>query len=158
RFRGQDAVRQLRKPRLLGIRRCSRSFPQAPHRCRRGERAGRHDVAFQCRGVVAHSGVHFRLRTHARLKLVGRAAANLRRLAEDACARLAARESIPAEEIVRWHLLEDLRIFPRGATEVLTAPVVELGRAIIALLSGRLPEAPEGKHWFYGTPTGRETL
>jgi len=79
-------------------------------------------------------------------------------LAEDACARLAARESIPAEEIVRWHLLEDQRIFPRGATEVLTAPVVELGRAIIALLSGRLPEAPEGKHWLYGTPAGRETL
>jgi hypothetical protein len=79
-------------------------------------------------------------------------------LAEDACARLAARESIPAEEIAHWQLLEDVGIFPRGATEVLTAPVVELGRAIVALLSGRLPEAPEGKHWLYGTPTGRETL
>ena len=37
-------------------------------------------------------------------------------------------------------------------------PVVELGRAIIELVSGELPEAPEGKFWFYGTPTGRQTL
>ena len=78
-------------------------------------------------------------------------------LAEDASARLAKRASIPAEEIVGWHLLDDLRIFPRGATEVLTAPVVELGRAIIELVSGELPEAPDGKIWFYGTPTGRQT-
>lgn len=47
-------------------------------------------------------------------------------LAEDACSRLAGRASIPAEEIVAWPLLEDLHIFPRGAREVLTAPVVEL--------------------------------
>jgi len=79
-------------------------------------------------------------------------------LAEEACARLATRESIPAEEIVHWQILEDLRIFPRGATEVLTAPVVELGGAIIGLVAGRLPEAPEGQTWLYGTPTGRETL
>src|SRR5258708_325608 len=79
-------------------------------------------------------------------------------LAEEACARLATRESIPAEEIVHWQILEDLRIFPRGATEVLMAPIVELGGAIIALVSGRLPKAPEGQTWFYGTPTGRETL
>jgi len=79
-------------------------------------------------------------------------------LAEDASARLAKRASIPAEEINGWRLLDDLRIFPRGATEVLTAPVVELGRAIIELVSGELPEAPDGKFWFYGTPTGRQTL
>ena len=79
-------------------------------------------------------------------------------LAEDASAKLAKRASIPAEEITGWRLLDDLRIFPRGATEVLTAPVVELGRAIIELVSGELPEAPDGKFWFYGTPTGRQTL
>ena len=75
-------------------------------------------------------------------------------LAEDASARLAKRASIPAEEITGWHLLDDLRIFPRGATEMLTAPVVELGRAIIELVSGELPGAPVGKFWFYGIPTG----
>jgi hypothetical protein len=63
-------------------------------------------------------------------------------LAEEASARLAKRASIPAEEIVRWQVLDDLSIFPRGATEVLTAPIVELGRAIIELVSGELPEAP----------------
>lgn len=72
--------------------------------------------------------------------------------------RLSKRVSIPAEEIAGWRLLDDLRIFPRGATEVLTGPVVELGRAIIELVSGELPEEPDGKFWFYGTPTGRQTL
>jgi hypothetical protein len=79
-------------------------------------------------------------------------------LAEVACARLADRASIPAGEIVSWPILDDLRIFPRGATGVLTAPVVELGRAIIELVSRELPGAPDGKFWFYGTPTGRQTL
>ncbi len=79
-------------------------------------------------------------------------------LAEQASARLANRTSIPAEEIVNWRVLDDLHIFPRGEKEVLTAPVVELGRAIIALVSGELSEAPNGKTWLYGTPTGRQTL
>jgi hypothetical protein len=80
-------------------------------------------------------------------------------LADDACARLAMRESIPAEEIVSWPLLDDLRIYPRGAAEVLTAPVVELGRAIIALISGTLPETPTGStDWLYGTDEGRTML
>jgi hypothetical protein len=81
-----------------------------------------------------------------------------RLLAEDACARLEARESIPAEEIVSWPILDDLRIFTRGADEVFTAPIVELGRAIIALVSGQLPEAPEGQIWLYGAPEGRMTI
>src|ERR1700686_3760499 len=44
-------------------------------------------------------------------------------LAEVACARLAERASIPAREIVGWPILDDLRIFPRGATAVLPATV-----------------------------------
>jgi hypothetical protein len=79
-------------------------------------------------------------------------------LAEEACSRLTARQAIRAEEIVGWKFADDLSIFPRGATEVETAPVVELGRAIIALVSGQLPEAPEGTIWLYGTPSGRETI
>jgi hypothetical protein len=79
-------------------------------------------------------------------------------LAEVACARLAERASIPAGEIVGWPILDDLRIHTRGAVEVHTAPVVELGRAIIELVSGELPKAPDGEFWFYGTPTGRQTL
>lgn len=79
-------------------------------------------------------------------------------LAEEACTRLAARESIPAEEVVSWPILDDIRIFTRGATEVFTAPVIELGHAIIALVRGELPEAPEGQIWLYGAPEGRLTI
>ena len=31
-----------------------------------------------------------------------------------------------------------------------TAPVIELGRAFIELVSGELPERPAGKIWIYG--------
>ena len=55
-------------------------------------------------------------------------------------------------------MTDELRIFPRSATEVPTAPIVELGHAIIALVSGNLPRSPEGEAWFYGTPTGRSTI
>lgn len=79
-------------------------------------------------------------------------------LTEQACTALESRKSIPAEEIVSWPFVDDLRIFPRGATEVLTAPVVELGRAMIALLRRELPEAPKGEAWIFGTPAGRSTI
>lgn len=79
-------------------------------------------------------------------------------LTEQACAALESRKSIPAEEIVSWAFVDDLRIFPRGATEVLTAPVIELGRAMIALLRSELPEAPKGEAWIFGTPAGRSTI
>jgi len=79
-------------------------------------------------------------------------------LAGAACKKLAARESIPAKEIASWPMTDKLRIFPRGATEVVTAPIIELGRAIIALVSGNLPPSPKGEAWFYGTPTGRSTI
>ena len=78
-------------------------------------------------------------------------------LAETACVRLAERPSMPATEIVSWPLLDDEHIHPRGAIDVLTPPIVELGRAIIALVSGMLPEPPSGMAWFY-TDTGRQTL
>lgn len=77
-------------------------------------------------------------------------------LVEGACAMLAKRVSILAEEIVAWPILDDLRIFTRGASEVETAPVIELGRALIELVSGELPQPPAGKIWIYGTETGRE--
>jgi len=79
-------------------------------------------------------------------------------LAEEACTALATRDSIPAKEITSWPFVDDLRIHPRGANEVFTAPVIELGRAIIALLCGELPEAPKGEAWLFGTPTGRSTI
>jgi hypothetical protein len=79
-------------------------------------------------------------------------------LANKACAELAARESISAEEIISWPILKELRICPRGAQPVFTGPIVELGQAIIALISGKLPNAPKGQIWLYGTPEGRQTI
>ena len=78
-------------------------------------------------------------------------------LAEAVCKKLETRDSIPAREIASWPMTAKLRIYPRSATEVLTAPIIELGHAIIALVSGNLPPSPKGEAWFYGTPTGRST-
>lgn len=70
-------------------------------------------------------------------------------LAEKACAKLATRNSIPSTEIITWTLKGDLRISPRGVKEVLTAPVIELGGAIIALVSGQqLPPSRDGEAWW----------
>jgi hypothetical protein len=79
-------------------------------------------------------------------------------LAEQACTALVRRKSIPAEEITSWPFVDDLHVYPRGATQVLTAPVVELGLAMIALLRSELPDAPKGEAWFFGTPAGRSTI
>lgn len=79
-------------------------------------------------------------------------------LAGRACRKIATRESIPAAEVAGWPLVDDLHIFPRSNTVVLTAPIVELGQAIIALVSGNLSRAPTGEAWLYGTPTGRSTI
>ena len=80
------------------------------------------------------------------------------KLAEDACKKIAIRESIPAEEVASWPLVDDLHIFPRGNKGILTAPIIELGHAIIALVSGSLPRPPKGEAWFYGPPSGRTTI
>ena len=79
-------------------------------------------------------------------------------LAEKACSALAARNSISAEEIVNWHFVDDYRIHTRGTKEVATAPVIELGRAMIALVCGELPQAPKGEAWIFGLPEGRSTI
>lgn len=79
-------------------------------------------------------------------------------LADQACNLLGARDRIAADEITAWPILDDIRIFPRGATEVFTVPVVELGRAVVALVNGTLPPAPSGTLWLYGTPEGRQTV
>ena len=74
-------------------------------------------------------------------------------LAEHACTTLATRELISQEEIVSWPFVDDLRIDTRGDQVVPTAPIVELGRAIIALIRDELPEAPKGEAWFFGSET-----
>ncbi len=76
-------------------------------------------------------------------------------LVDEACTRLEARKTIPGVEVENWPILDDQRLFTRGETEVETAPIVELGRAIIALVNGSLPESPLCTTWYYGFPDGR---
>lgn len=80
------------------------------------------------------------------------------KLSEHACSRLARRELIAAEEIESWSVHGDFKIFPRGSAAIATGPVVELGRAIIALASGNLTEAPHGTWWLLGTLGGRQAI
>jgi hypothetical protein len=80
-------------------------------------------------------------------------------MTERACAAMEAREFIRVTEIVSWSFVDNLRIFPRtDANELRTAPVIELGRAIAALLLGQLPDPPKSEAWFFGTPEGRSTI
>ncbi len=77
-------------------------------------------------------------------------------LVDEACTRLEARETIPGLEVENWTFPDDLHLETRGESEVKTAPIVELGRAIIALVNGTLPESPLLTLWYYGFPEGRE--
>jgi hypothetical protein len=79
-------------------------------------------------------------------------------LFDRACSALSEREAIDSDEIESWTVLDDLRLSSRGASRVSTGPVIELGRAIIALVEGSLPAAPPGTAWFYGVPQGRTTI
>jgi hypothetical protein len=79
-------------------------------------------------------------------------------LADQACVALARREMYSADEITSWEFFDEERICPQGATHVQTGPVVELGRALIALVHGSLPAPPTGKQWLYGAPEGRMTI
>jgi hypothetical protein len=80
------------------------------------------------------------------------------RLVDQACDLLADRDCIATDEISAWQILDDLRIDSRGESEVSTAPVVELGRAIIALVHGTEPAPPAEKTWLYGAPEGRKAI
>jgi len=76
---------------------------------------------------------------------------------DEACARLATRDAIPIGEIVSWPFPGDSRLPHRGLKQVRTASVIELGRAITALLRDELPKARKGEAWFF-TDTGRSTI
>jgi hypothetical protein len=71
-------------------------------------------------------------------------------LVQNTCAELSKRESIPAEEIEGWNLIDGQGVFARGYPAIPTQPVIQLGEAIIALLNNALPKAPLGTRWWYG--------
>ena len=79
-------------------------------------------------------------------------------LAREACARIGRRASFSATEMESWSILDGEGVFARGASEVLSGPILELGEAIVALVEGELPAAPVGTTWCYGAPSGRCTI
>jgi len=82
----------------------------------------------------------------------------VRTLIDQACEELEKSKAISAEEAASWKILDGRGVFSRGAAQILTAPAVELGRAIGLLLEGALPEAPLGSWWFYGGENGVSTI
>jgi hypothetical protein len=79
-------------------------------------------------------------------------------LVETVCKQLEKREEIPAEEIEGWQILDGNRIFARGISAIGTKSVASLGRAIISLLKGSIPEPPAGKRWWYGIDAQPDTI
>ena len=73
-------------------------------------------------------------------------------LIDEVCEQLSEKTVIYASEMKNWN------IFPRGYDEFPTETVIELGRAIQALLQEELPAAPVGTRWFYGTEGGLRTI
>jgi hypothetical protein len=76
----------------------------------------------------------------------------------EACSRLTARGGVSAAEVAGWDVLDGESIHLRGAGHVAAGPVAELGEALAQLLAGTLPPAPEGQHWYFGTPSGRSSI
>jgi hypothetical protein len=79
-------------------------------------------------------------------------------LLNQACRTIAEREWFFADEIQSWNILDGTSIYPRGDSRIFTAPIVNLGKAIIALANGTLAEAPAGTAWFYGTEIAPTTI
>jgi hypothetical protein len=79
-------------------------------------------------------------------------------LATSACDALLKRDKIPAEEIESWQMEDGLRCFARGLPFVTTASAVRLGRALVELVNGVLPEAPSGTWWFFSTEEAPNTI
>jgi hypothetical protein len=76
----------------------------------------------------------------------------------EACRRLRRRGTVTATEAYRWNVMPDEPVIWRGADAVDTAPIADLGEAIIALIRGTLPAPPPGTWWFFGVDDGPRTI
>jgi hypothetical protein len=81
-------------------------------------------------------------------------------LAREACEALSNRDTIPAEDIQSWQMIDgdNGRCFARGLPAVSTASAIRLGEAIIKLVNGTLPDPPPGTWWFFATEDSPETI
>jgi hypothetical protein len=76
----------------------------------------------------------------------------------EASRRLRLRRTVTAAEAAQWRVLDDQTVLWRPAAAVETAPIAELGEAIIRLLRGTLPPAPPGTWWCFGLSGGPQTV
>jgi hypothetical protein len=83
---------------------------------------------------------------------------SVRELATAACDLLSNRSEISAEEMSSWPRLDANGVFPRGLPSVAAESAIRLGRAIIQLLDGSLPQAPSETWWYFGTEDAPRTL
>lgn len=79
-------------------------------------------------------------------------------LLNDAKGRLLRRKIVTAGEAAEWRVLEDHKVLWRGADKVATAPIAELGEAMIQLIRGTIQVAPSGTWWCFGVEDGPRTI
>jgi hypothetical protein len=73
--------------------------------------------------------------------------------------RLADRKVITAQEAMEWRVLDNHVLPWRGSEPEPTAPIVDIGDAIIQLIRGTLPPDPsDGRHWCFGFPGGPQPI
>lgn len=79
-------------------------------------------------------------------------------LFEHAASALEQRGSLTPAEAAAWKVYGDEPVIFRGEVPMDTAPIAELGLALVELIRGTLEDAPEGTWWYYGAPGGRRTI
>jgi hypothetical protein len=79
-------------------------------------------------------------------------------IATEACEALSLRQQIPAEEIESWEMVDGERCFARGLPAISTASAIRLGRAVIELVNGTLPQTGPGTWWFFTTENDPRTI
>jgi hypothetical protein len=79
-------------------------------------------------------------------------------LIAQATRRLRQQRTVTAAEAAEWRVLDNRPVLWRSADAVDTAPIAELGEAIIQLLQGTLPPSPPGTWWYFGLSGGPRTV
>lgn len=74
------------------------------------------------------------------------------RLVTAACERLRARGRITQRQAAHWRVLDEETVHWRGTDDLLTAPVVALGRALVEIIGDRYDDPPTGTLWYLGCP------
>jgi hypothetical protein len=73
----------------------------------------------------------------------------------EAAERLDRRGGVTASDVAAWNVLDARTVDPRAARQVSPGALAELARALADLAAGVLEPAPQGRHWYIGTPDGR---